>query len=144
MQNAQPTRLNQEELEKDIQEVNDLYTSTLEELSELDASFREAETNSFRLLQNLYKQYRHTDANAHSSLRDLDREYENSLGEVRVKRDECYEKQTACFRHLQKLRGLQNTYLVGLINGLKLQIEELKKPETPSISDPATRVNNLV
>lgn len=122
----------QTELEQSIKEVNDAYNAVLEELIDLEQSFRDAESKSFSILQNLYKQYKNTDAALLSSLSSLETDYQNSLSVVEERRKECYDKQQTVLRHLQKLRTLQNTYLVGVINGLNTQLSELKGQERPN------------
>jgi hypothetical protein len=128
MQNMQhiQTELNREEMEKNIKDLNEQYNTALEEFNEVDRLFREAESFSFGLLRELYKQFKNANPSEHSSLKELENQYENSLSDIDEKRRKCLDKQSVSFRHLQKLRVMQNTYLVGIINGLQARVSELE------------------
>ncbi len=129
-------------MEQDIKDAHEVYNSSLEEFTDKEHSLRELECSSFSLLQNLYKQFKHTDPSAHHSLKNLENDYHNSLSDIEEKRKECYEKQSICLRNIQKLRTLQNNYLVGLINGLQSQLAELRGSNTEHVQE--QRANNLV
>ena len=146
---SQTPQVDVAKLEKDIKDANDVYNTSLEEFSGQELTLRELESSSFNLLQGLYKQFKFTDPSAHHTLKDLENQYNNSLSDIEENRRVCYEKQGLCLRNLQKLRSLQNNYLVGLINGLQTQVAELKGTSPSSSTGTAAnssteqRTNNL-
>jgi hypothetical protein len=113
---------NQTEYENEIKEQRELFNSELEKLNTLQNEFHSMERKSFNLLKKLYKNKRNNTVDLHG-----EEEYEESIQLLDEHRIVVYTHQTECFNLLQKLRNLQNNYLVGIINGLQDQIKELSK-----------------
>lgn len=116
-------QMTQTELEENIKSLNEENRASHETLLELESTMKSKETTSFELLQKLFKKVKQTpDAN----ISDLEFEYHDSLAYLKEASDKHYKQLCVCHKQIQKLRSLENTYLVGLINSLQKDVEAAK------------------
>ncbi len=137
--------LSKEELEKNIDTLTNEYNTNVEDLVETESELSKVKSRGFELLKKLYEQKKFHSFSNPNSLNGLEKEYNDNNSVISEKQTEYYDKQTICFKQIQKLRQLQHTYLVGIINGLQKEISELKSSQntediTHSINK---RENNL-
>jgi hypothetical protein len=148
-----PPQLSKEELEKNIEDSSNEYNANVELLATAETKLNDTKDKSFQLLRQLYKQRKFSDPSTHAALADLEKEYETSESAINEQQSVHYQEVLVCFRQLQKLRQLQHTYLVGIINGLQKEITGLKAqqggPSGVDVVDPlqgsssTVRANNL-
>ena len=145
-QPAQPMQQQntQKELETTLKQLGDEYNKQIETLSECEVTLNTLKDKSYQSLKTLYRQFKSNDPKASTNLPQLENEYEKNEQVITDKQGEHYTELQSCFRTLQKLRQVQHTYLVGVINGLQRQVDELKASAGKSSDTPQTgRENNL-
>ncbi len=118
----------QAEYEEILKENTDKYNQELEVYMEKKDQLAELERQSFALLRVLYQNLKN------GTVVD-DSEYNACLRDLASSKDEVYETSAKCLSLLQKVRNLQNNYLVSIINGLQAQLKELqeKGPRTDNL-----------
>jgi hypothetical protein len=136
-------KLNREDFERTIKELSDEYNVSIEKMVDIELKLSDSKDLSLKLLRKLYKQRKFSDPSTHSALNALEIEYNESEDQTVEAQHDHYEKLLVCFRQLQKLRQVQNNYLVGIINGLQKEVSDLKLSNGSEASKTEARVNNL-
>lgn len=132
-------QVSKEELEKNIEELTTEYNTHVESLTNVEAKLNDVKDKSFSLLKQLYKQRKFSDPSTHGALANLEKEYDESESLISGQQSDHYQELIVCFRQLQKLRQLQHTYLVGIINGLQKELAAVKSGQ--NVEDVSHAVN---
>ena len=128
------SKINKSDLEKEIRELGDSYNAELETLNNLQTEQQKLESSTFKILQKLYSSSKNK-----TVATGLESRYESNLEILNEKKSIVSEQQSVCFHMLQKLRTIQTNYLVGIINSLQAQLNELQNNEKSK----SERSNNL-
>lgn len=127
-------QLTQSEYESILKEETEKYNAEIEKYNEEKDELYAIEKENHSLLRKIYRNLR----NGKEYDTDL---YEQSCVLLEDTRSNIFDRQGRCLVLLQKVRNLQNNYLVSLINGLQAQLKEAKGEKMASQNQ--HRQNNL-
>jgi hypothetical protein len=140
MASAVPSR---EELEKNIEELTIEYNANVEKLLQLEVELNDSKDRRHSAIKSLYENKKFS-FSRDENFSNLEKEYAEVSELVVVQQQDCFKKQSQCFKQLQNLRQLQHTYLVGIINGLQKELSAAKAPQdVEDLTSKAVRQNNI-
>lgn len=104
-----------------VEELNAEYNKSVEELSTAEVSVQEAQNTVFKFFLDVSKK-----TNSTEPLLLNTTSYNEVFHEFLSLKEVVYNKQSVCFRLLQKLRLAHNNYLVSVITTLQKEIADSK------------------
>ncbi len=131
------------EQEEKIRELSEEYNSSMEELAEIESRLNGSKETSYQLLRLMYSDMKSKVTLDSKEFQELESKYAENEKELAKEYNTHYEKLLGCFARLQRLRQTQNTYLIGLINDMKKEIDSLNAKLNESNTTSTQREDNV-